>query len=148
MNLKRVFNIVSVGLIVAYILFLVIGWNSFPDMIPTHFSAVGVPDEFGSKTSLLTEPAIMVGLFLLLAIVECFPQIWNIPVYVTKENEAEIFAICTLMFGLLKIEIILICAYTGLMCIYSTLPSWPMFFMIATLLGSIGWSVFRLYKFR
>lgn len=148
MRLKRVFNIVSIGLIASYVLFLVIEWKNFPAEIPTHFSAVDVPDEFGSKTSLLIEPATMVGLFLLLAIVECFPQIWNIPVYVTKENEAEILTICTIMFGLLKIEIILICAYTGLMCVYSTLPSWPMFFLIVMLLGSIAWSVFRLFKFR
>jgi len=148
MTIKRTTNIVSVGLIAAYVLFLLIGWRSFPARIPTHFSASGAADSYGSKTSLLIEPVIMVGLFLLFAVVECFPRTWNIPVQVTQENEAAIFHICTVLFGILKITSILLCAYTGLMCIYPALPSWPMFMLILVLIGSIGWSIYRMFKAR
>jgi len=54
---------------------------------------------------------------LLLAIVEHFPKIWNIPIEVIEDNEEEVLTTCYIMFGILKISIVLICAFSGFMCI-------------------------------
>ena len=66
--MRKATNIISIVLILLYIAFLVIGWSSFPSELPTHFNASGVADNFGPKSSLLIDPAAMIGLFLLLAV--------------------------------------------------------------------------------
>ena len=147
-KLKKATNIISIVLILCYIIFLIIGWKNFPDEIPTHFNAAGVADEFGSKSALFIEPAAMIGLFLLLAIVECFPRIWNIPIEVTEENAEDVERIIHNMFGVIKIAIVLICAYSGFMCINTGFPSWPIWLMAAIILLSLSFSIYRLYKCR
>lgn len=125
-----------------------IGWKNFPDEVPTHFNVAGVADVFGSKSSLVIEPAAMIGLFLLLTIVECFPRIWNIPIGVTEENAEDVERIIHNLFGVIKIAIVLICAYSGFMCINTGFPSWPIWLMAAVILLSLSFSIYRLYKFR
>jgi len=144
--MRKVTNITSIVMILGYLAFLVIGWKTFPNEVPTHFSAIGVADSYGDKTSLFIEPAVMIGLFLLLAIVEHFPKIWNIPIEVIEDNEEEVLKTCYIMFGILKISIVLICAFSGFMCIYEDFPSWPMIMMIVIILFTIAISVFRIYK--
>ena len=143
--MRKTTNIISIVLILLYIAFLVIGWSSFPSELPTHFNASGVADNFGPKSSLLIDPAAMIGLFLLLAVVETFPKIWNIPAEVIEDNEENVLKTCYMMFGILKIAIILICAFAGFMCIYSGFPSWPMYFMIGVILLTIVISVIKIY---
>ena len=142
--MRKATNIISVVLIVLYIAFLAIGWNSFPSEVPTHFTA-GVADKFGSKRTLLVDPAAMIGLFLLLAIVESFPKIWNIPVKITEDNEKAVLSICYAMFGIIKIAIILVCAFAGIKCIYQEFPEWPMNLMVGVIIVTIAISVFKLY---
>ena len=144
--MKKITNITGIVMILAYIAFLAIGWKTFPDEVPTHFSAVGVADEFGSKTSLFIEPAVMIGLFLLLAIVEHFPKIWNIPIEVNEDNEEDVLKACYGMFGAMKISIVLICAFSGFMCIYRDFPSWPTIMMVVIILFAIALAVFKIYK--
>lgn len=144
--MRKITNITSVVIILVYIAFLVIGWKSFPDEVPSHFNASGVADEYGAKTSLLIEPAVMIGLFLLLAVVEHFPKIWNIPFEVTADNEEDVLKACYGMFGVLKIAIVLTCAFSGFMCIYESFPSWPMMMMVVIILFTIAVSIFRIYK--
>ena len=145
-DMRKATNIISVVLILLYIAFLVIGWNSFPSELPTHFNASGVADSFGPKSSLCVEPAVMIGLFLLLAIVESFPKIWNIPAEVIDGNEEDVLKTSYVMFGILKIAIILVCAFAGLMCIYSGFPSWPMFLMVGVILITVVISTFKIYR--
>lgn len=144
--MRKATNIISIVLILLYIVFLVIGWNSFPSEVPTHFNASGIADSFGPKSSLFVEPAVMLGLFLLLAVVESFPKIWNIPADVVDCNEEYILNTCYKMFGILKIAIILVCAFAGLMCIYSGFPVWPMYLMIGVVLFTIAVSAVKIYK--
>ena len=145
MNMRKATNIISIVLILLYIVFLVIGWNSFPPELPTHFNASGTADEFGPKSSLFIEPAAMIGLFLLLAVVESFPKIWNIPDEVIYDNEENVLRTCFIMFGILKIAIILVCAFAGFMCIYSGFPSWPMYLMVGVIILTIVVSAIRIY---
>lgn len=143
--MRRATNIISIVLILLYIIFLVIGWSSFPSELPTHFNASGVADEFGPKSALIIEPVVMIGLFLLLAVVESFPKIWNIPVEVIEDNEEKVLSTCYMMFGVLKIALIMVCAFAGLMCIYSGFPSWPMYLMTGVIILTIAVSVIRIY---
>ncbi len=143
--MRKATNIISIVLIVLYIVFLVIGWKSFPAEVPTHFNAPGVADKFGAKSSLWIDPAAMIGLFLLLAIVERFPKIWNIPAEVIEDDTEGVLNTCFLMFGILKIAIILVCACAGFMCIFQGFPSWPMNVAIGVVLITIAVAAIKIY---
>ena len=147
-DMRKATTITGIILIVVYVVFLAVGWKSFPDELPTHFNASGIADTYGPKSSLLLEPAIMLGLFVLLAVVECFPKLWNISPDVFEENEESVIRTCHNMFGVLKIAIILVCAFSGLMCIYSEFPVWPMYVMIAVILITVFLSVAVIYRYK
>ena len=146
--MRKITNILSLLLIMGYVIFLIIGWGSFPDEVPSHFNAAGVADEFGTKSSLLIEPAVMLGLFLLLAIVECFPNLWSLPIQVSQEDSPAVLNICYALFGIVKITMILICAFSGFMCIYAGFPVWPMYTMIGITLVGIGVCIVKIMKYR
>lgn len=146
--MRKITNILSLLLIMGYVIFLIIGWGSFPDEVPSHFNAAGVADEFGTKSSLLIEPAVMLGLFLLLAIVECFPNLWSLPIQVSQEDAPAVLNICYALFGIVKITMILICAFSGFMCIYAAFPVWPMYTMIGITLVGIGVCIVKIMKYR
>lgn len=80
------------------------------------FNAAGVADEFGTKSSLLIEPAVL--------------------------------NICYALFGIVKITMILICAFSGFMCIYAGFPVWPMYTMIGITLVGIGVCIVKIMKYR
>ena len=143
--MRKATNIISIVLILLYIAFLVIGWKSFPSELPTHFNASGIADKFGTKSSLIIEPVVMTGLLLLLAVVERFPKIWNIPDEVIYDNEENVLRTCFMMFGILKIAIILVCAFAGFMCIYPAFPSWPMYLMVGVILLTVAVSAIKIY---
>ena len=144
--MKKTTNIISIVLILLYIAFMMIGWKSFPEKVPTHFGMNGVADSYGGRSSLLIEPAVMLGLFLLLAIVENFPRLWNIPVEVTEDNAAEIERICHGLFGIIKVTEVVLCAITGLMCIYPGFPVWPMWTLVAVIVVTIAVSIYRIFR--
>jgi len=146
--MRKITNLLSLLLIMGYVIFLIIGWGSFPDEVPSHFNAAGVADEFGTKSSLLIEPAVMLGLFLLLAIVECFPNLWNLPIQVSQEDTPAVLNICYVLFGIVKITMILICAFSGFMCIYAGFPVWPMYTMIGITLVGIAVCIVKIMKYR
>ena len=146
--MRKITNILSLLMIMGYVIFLIIGWGSFPEEVPSHFNAAGVADEFGTKSSLLIEPAVMLGLFLLLAIVECFPNLWSLPIQVSQEDAPAVLNICYALFGIVKITMILICAFSGFMCIYAGFPVWPMYTMIGITLVGIGVCIVKIMKYR
>ena len=88
----------------------------------------------------------MTGLFILLAVVESFPRIWNIPVEVTEDNKDDILSAIYRMFAVVKTSIVLICAISNFMCIYQGFPVWPMYLLIVIMLFTIVFTIFRVLK--
>ncbi|MCR4670832.1 MAG: DUF1648 domain-containing protein [Saccharofermentans sp.] len=147
--MRKISNIICIVLIAAFAVFLALGWNGFPEEVPTHFDLSGLADSFGPKNTLLRDLAVMAGLFLLLAIVESFPGIWNIPVEVTEDNKEAILRIFYTMFAVIKISVVLICAYSTFMCIYYPgFSSAPMMLLAGVIVITILASTFLVFKFR
>lgn len=124
-------NIISIILIAIYTIYLAMIWKNIPAQIPTHFDAAGTPNSWGSKNSLLVELVIAVAAFVLIAIVERFPNSWNFPVKVTSENKERLTHICLVMIGVLKILVTCIFIDVGLSSIYLNLPVWILYLLLA-----------------
>ncbi len=61
-------------------------WDKIPQRIPVHFGALGKPDSWGSKSSLLGEPIVSTVLYLLFVLLCQIPHCFNYTVDITEEN--------------------------------------------------------------
>ncbi len=86
----------------------VIVYLLLPNIIPIHYNASGVPNNFGSKTNLLLLPAIGTVIFLLINKLNKHPEIFNYPYELTKENMPELYTNTTRVLRLLKLAILII----------------------------------------
>jgi uncharacterized membrane protein len=65
---------------------LAVRWPGLPDIVPRHFGVTGQPDAWGSKVSLLQLPIVTFVLYVLLTVLERFPNSFNYPWRITPEN--------------------------------------------------------------
>ncbi|MBS1777260.1 MAG: DUF1648 domain-containing protein [Bacteroidetes bacterium] len=63
-------------------------YTMFPETIPTRFDANGKVQTWGSRKSLFMLPSVCTGMTLLLAWLSRFPQFFNYPTTITKDNAA------------------------------------------------------------
>ena len=106
-------------------LYLLFGWDSFPERIPAHYNAAGEIDRWGSKGELIFLPVLMWVFYIELSLLQRFPQIWNTGVEVTEENRERVYRILLYMIETLKL---LIKAVFSFLTVYSMtgkdLPGW------------------------
>jgi uncharacterized membrane protein len=86
-------------------------YSSLPDTIPSHFNAAGQPDDYGGKGTLWMLPATGLFFFILMTIVEQFPQIYNYPVEITEENAERQYRNAVRLIRLLKTLILIIFSF-------------------------------------
>jgi uncharacterized membrane protein len=79
-------DLFAFAFLVALVAIPAVNYASLPDTIPTHFNAAGQPDGYGGRDTLWILPATGLFLYILMTIIERFPQIYNYPVEITEEN--------------------------------------------------------------
>jgi uncharacterized membrane protein len=85
-NMEKILYASSlIGLVLIW-MNLIIEWNNIPHRIPVHFGALGKPDSWGGKSSLLIVPIIAIGVYLLLTLISRVPHCFNYAVEITEEN--------------------------------------------------------------
>ncbi|MDP2088324.1 MAG: DUF1648 domain-containing protein [Flavobacteriaceae bacterium] len=77
------FNII---LLVVYFVYVYLQHQHLPDMIPTHFGANGIPDDFGPKSSIWILPIIAFIILIGMRILSHYPHQLNYWVKITEEN--------------------------------------------------------------
>lgn len=86
----------------------IVFYSRLPDIIPTHFDALGQADDFGSKQTILILPVIATVLFLGLTILNRYPHIFNFPVEINESNAFRQYTNATRMIRVLKMTTTLI----------------------------------------
>jgi uncharacterized membrane protein len=98
----------------ALLLFITIralyGPAQLPQQIPTHFTADGHADAYGSPSSLFMLPLVALLLYVLMTVVARFPASFNFPVRVTPLNRTSLESLAINMIAWLKAELMLIFA--------------------------------------
>jgi uncharacterized membrane protein len=96
------------------IVFLIIDWPNIPNKIASHYNALGTPDAWSSKESIVTMPVVNFGLYVLLTVISFFPKLWNIPVEITNENYLFIYKNMRSMLSFLKLIIVATFTYISI----------------------------------
>jgi len=83
-----------------------------PAVIPIHFNALGRPDAWGSKSTMMSLLYVSIGLYGVFTLLGFFVQYVNYSVKVTVENAVRLYPLARLMTESLKLEILLMLLYT------------------------------------
>lgn len=130
-------------------LYLLIGWNSFPDKLPMHHNFAGEIDRWGDKSELLFLVVVAWVLYVLLVAVERFPQIWNTGVQVTPENRERVYRALKYMLGTMKVLVNGVFAFLIVQTTFGqALPGWFLPVFLAVFLGDLVFWLVRLYRIR
>ena len=96
-------NTACLILLSGVVLYLAVNWSQIPQQIPGHYDIYGVVDRWASKGELLIPLIVGWILFIVLTVVERYPQIWNTGVTVTPENRERVYRVLKNMLGTLKL---------------------------------------------
>lgn len=136
-------------MLIGTLMYLIIGWSSFPDQIPAHYNAAGEIDRYGSKWEIVFIEAVMWLLYLGIGLLEKYPEIWNTGVKVTPANREKVY--CTLRYFIktLKLSTTLIFAFLVITSLQgSHLPGWFTPASLFLVFGGMAYWLIRLFLIR
>ena len=139
--IRRISNLVSSCMLLAYVIVLVCIWSRIPGTVPTHFNAAGIADSYGGKGILWIEVIV-----LLLSLIEKVPSIWNFPVAVTEENKERLYKIALVMLGAIKILTTGLFIDVGVSSLVTRFPVWPMYIMLGAMVIVIVVAVVQMIR--
>lgn len=110
-NFEKVIEAISIITIAvaAWIIFKY--YKVLPEIIPKHFGLSGVPDGFGHRKSLIFFFIVTCVIYLGLTILSRFPNVYNYPILITKENAEFQYKNARIMLNTIKVEIIIFFTY-------------------------------------
>lgn len=140
----------TLSLMILFLIFInfMLQWGQITEPVPTHFGFDGQADAWGSKNSLLLLPIVSLGLYILLTVVEFFPNTWNFPVQATEENRDGLISLSLDMLIMLKL-MVLVC-YFGINYCSLAATSIPVWFLPSALLvlfGSIWITIYKMIRY-
>jgi len=97
---------VSGACLLANIVVTLTAYPNLPARVPTHLDIAGNIDAWGGKTSVFILPAVALGLFVLVTLIERFPHVMNYPVVVTHKNAEPLYRTGRLLMTWLKAVIL------------------------------------------
>ena len=108
----RILDLLGWILLIGTLVYLILGWPSFPDQIPMHYNGAGEIDRWGGKGEIIFIEVMMWILYLGIGVVEKYPQIWNTGVEVTAKNKEKVYR--TLKYMLKTLKFLTECSASGM----------------------------------
>lgn len=115
-------------------------YKLLPEIIPTHFNALGEPDAFGDKSSIFLFAGIAVLIYVVLYMFKDKPHLYNYPTTITAENAAEYYNKASKMMRFLNLVNILIFFYLQYQTIQTALgkeEGLGQYFIIFVVIGGL-----------
>ena len=142
MGKKPLYNWISDAVcmvaIIATFVITIVRWPSIPDKIPTHYDFAGNITGYGGKGTIWVLPAMALFLFILITVIEFFPQSWNTGVRVTRRNAAKVYAYTRMLVVVTKVlTVFFMCGIGLFFCYGKSIPSWLIIFYVVLLTASI-----------
>jgi len=127
-------------------------YDELPDIIPRHFNGAGEVDGYGPKSSLWALPAVGLGLYILLTLINRWPHIFNYPVAITADNAEKQYRLATRLIRIIKAAIMILFAVITWSVIQMAIAAksilGPVFLAIimGSLFAVIGWYMWAAYR--
>ena len=145
----RILDLLGWILLIGTLVYLILGWPSFPDQIPMHYNGAGGIDRWGGKGEIIFIEVMMWILYLGIGVVEKYPQIWNTGVEVTAKNKEKVYRTLKYMLKTLKFLTALIFAYLIVNSLQSApLPGWFTPAVMILIFGDMAFWLIRLFRIK
>ncbi|WP_033543767.1 DUF1648 domain-containing protein [Planococcus sp. CAU13] len=108
--LAKFLDAVTVIIFLAAIIYLIVQFPVLPEQVPAHYDATGSVDRWGSKMEMLILPAVGIGLWILMTILERHPHLLNY-LNLREDNIEAQYRNGVLMMNVLKNECVLLFSY-------------------------------------
>ena len=145
----RILDLLGWILLIGTLVYLILGWPSFPDQIPMHYNGAGEIDRWGGKGEIIFIEVMMWILYLGIGVVEKYPQIWNTGVEVTVKNKEKVYRTLKYMLKTLKFLTALIFAYLIVNSLQSApLPGWFTPAVMILVFGDMAFWLIRLFRIK
>ena len=133
----RILDLLGWILLIGTLVYLILGWPSFPDQIPMHYNGAGEIDRWGGKGEIIFIEVMM------------YPQIWNTGVEVTAKNKEKVYRTLKYMLKTLKFLTALIFAYLIVNSLQSApLPGWFTPAVMILVFGDMAFWLIRLFRIK
>lgn len=101
-------EVLSFGMLLFLWLQVIKVYPDLPTIVPTHFNINGLPDDYGSKHSIIALPLVVTILVVAISVLSRFPHIFNYPVKITPENAERQYTIALQMLRILKLMLVVV----------------------------------------
>ncbi|WP_164668043.1 DUF1648 domain-containing protein [Virgibacillus doumboii] len=108
---EKLFNFLSVILLISLIVYVVMAYNSLPEKVPTHFNAQGEADDWGNKVTVLIMPGVALVSFIIMYFVTKAPHVYNYTVEITEENAPRLYPLARTFMATINFEMVAILSY-------------------------------------
>lgn len=95
-------------LLIAIWILTLTSYAELPDSIPIHYDFAGEADSFGGKGNIVTMPIVATILFIGMTILNKYPQLFNYPTEISRENAQGLYNNAARMIRYLKVIIVFI----------------------------------------
>lgn len=147
----RLLDVLTLGIFLAVIIYLVIQFQNLPDQVPGHYDASGNVDRLGNKMELWILPVIAAGLWIGMTFLEKYPHTFNY-LNLRKDNIEAQYRNGMLMINILKNESVLLfsfLSYQGTRIALGEADGLGIYFMpifIGVILGSLIIFIIRMFR--
>ena len=84
---------------------LIVEYPELGQKVPTHFGANGLPNDWGSRSSLLIFPIVAIVLYAGMTVLNRFPHLFNYPVTINEQNAVKQYQYAKTMLSTLKSQL-------------------------------------------
>ena len=131
---RTALKVISTLIVLGLILYLIIGWNSIPDQVPTAFDEAGVPVEYAGKNNLIFMPVVGALMVVMVLLLINDNRTWRFPFRVRDDMRKKINGMMNNTMLLLTLEIELLFA---LLCLSMALSWAPPPYLLPGLMAAV-----------
>jgi len=127
-------------------------YSWLPEIIPTHFSAAGKANSYGTKMTIWFLPPIATLVFIGLTVLNNYPHMFNYPINITSENAYRQYGNATRMIRSLKLIIVFVFSLVVILIYHSAqsgsakMSTWFLFLIMGLLFTSMTYFIIKAIK--
>lgn len=115
--LDKVIEVLSILAVLYITALLVFNYADLPNRIPTHYNFEGVPDGWGSKSTVIVVWVVAIFVYIGMTILSRYPGLYNFPVEITEQNISIQYKLAIKLVRTLKLALVV----TFMLIMYSSL---------------------------
>ena len=144
-----VVNVLCLLQLVGVVIYLIAVWKGLPDRLPWHYDAAGVVDDWRDKGYLIVLPIVTWVVYIMITVIERFPQIWNSGIRITEENKERVFSLLKNMIATIKLVVVTLLSFLALHATFEkNLPVWFLPVALILVFGTIIFFIVKLIRAR